>query len=298
MISVIIPIYNGEEYISQAIESIMSQTFHNFELIIIDDGSTDGTRLICEGYSIAHPDLIRYFYQNNKGVSAARNYGVRMAAGEFIAFLDGDDMADKNWLMNLMAGFTDEDIVVSAGKTTCCSFSDSLIQSILSQNSSFDEDFTDRSLVKEFMICCAMFRKHAFEGVGGFDETLPYGSEDNDLTYRLNLADKKIIYIADAVVHYRPRTTIRMLMRQRYLYGKSKILLYKKHKLLQKNIAQDLIEFTQKSIKLLVRSFARIIKFIFNKNRNSALLLEHPLSILCLVANQCGRIVGRIKYSG
>lgn len=297
MISVVIPTYNGAEYLAQAIESILSQTLQDFELIVIDDGSIDETGAICERYQKVNSAQIRYFYQSNSGVSAARNKGVWLARGEFVAFLDHDDIADAKWLENLMAGFSSADVDVCAGRTTCLSYSDSLIQSIVSLNSSFDEDFIDRSRIKEFMICSAMIRRHVFEELGGFDEALPYGAEDNCLTYRLNLADKKIIYIADAIVHYRPRTTLKMLLRQRYLYGKSKIILYNKYKPLHKNFFQDLFQLLNKIFVLLFRSIARAVKYVLlSKSRRVEFILEHPLAIICLLANHCGRIVKRIEY--
>lgn len=88
MISIIIPIYNGAKYIGESLESIGHQTYTGeCEIIIIDDGSTDKSREIIKNY--AHP--VKYFYQNNAGAGAARNHGVKMSKGEFIAFLDADD---------------------------------------------------------------------------------------------------------------------------------------------------------------------------------------------------------------
>ncbi len=298
MVSVVIPTYNGAEYLAQAIESILSQTLQDFELIVINDGSLDETSAICERYQKAHPAQMRYFHQPNKGVSAARNKGVKLARGEYVAFLDDDDIADTEWLENLMSGFSSDDIDVCAGRTTSLCYSDSLIQSIVSLNSSFDEDFADRSRIKEFMICSAMIRKHVFEELGGFDEALPYGAEDNCLTYRLNLADKKMIYIADAIVHYRPRTTLKKLLRQRYLYGQGKVILYYKYKAMYKCFLEDFCELTKKIIVLLFRAAARIVKYIFlSKYRRVEFVLEHPLAILCVLANHCGRIVRRVKSS-
>ena len=87
LISAIIPVYNGEKYLAEAIESVLAQSYRPLELIIVDDGSTDGSATIARSYKEAH-----YICQSNMGVAAARNTGLASAGGEFIAFLDADDM--------------------------------------------------------------------------------------------------------------------------------------------------------------------------------------------------------------
>lgn len=94
-ISIIIPTYNRAEYIRKAIESVLAQTYKDYEIIIVDDGSTDNTREILEPYM----DHIRYIYRENAGVSVARNSGIKAAKGEWIAFLDSDD----RWLPHKLA---------------------------------------------------------------------------------------------------------------------------------------------------------------------------------------------------
>ena len=93
MISVIIPVFNGEKYLAQAIESVLAQEGFNFDIIVVDDGSTDNTAKIAENFG----SLVRYHYQENSGPGATRNQGIKMANGDFFAFLDADDLwtADK-----------------------------------------------------------------------------------------------------------------------------------------------------------------------------------------------------------
>lgn len=90
LVSIIIPSYQSSEFVSNAIKSCLSQTYKNIEIIVIDDGSTDNTRNILSSYIDAKK--INYIYQNNKGLSAARNTGLRTARGEYIQFLDSDDI--------------------------------------------------------------------------------------------------------------------------------------------------------------------------------------------------------------
>jgi glycosyltransferase involved in cell wall biosynthesis len=93
LVSVIIPVFNTEKYLGEAIQSVLSQSYKPLEIIIVDDGSTDNTAKIVESFG----SLVRYHYQKNSGPGAARNQGIKMANGDFFAFLDADDlwMADK-----------------------------------------------------------------------------------------------------------------------------------------------------------------------------------------------------------
>jgi glycosyltransferase involved in cell wall biosynthesis len=99
-VSVIIPTYNCAQYITEAIESVLNQTYKDFEIIVVDDGSTDNTNEILRSY--IEKKKIRYFYQENSGVSSARNMGVRVSQGEYISFLDSDDFWEVNHLQQLL----------------------------------------------------------------------------------------------------------------------------------------------------------------------------------------------------
>lgn len=94
MISVLIPAYNAEDFLAEAIESVLRQTYKDFEIIVVDDGSTDQTRRVAESFS----EQIKYYYQENSGAAGARNHCVRLSQGEFLAFLDADDVWAENKL--------------------------------------------------------------------------------------------------------------------------------------------------------------------------------------------------------
>lgn len=93
-ISVIIPAYNSSRFIESALESVLSQAYKNFEIIVVDDGSSDNTKEVIKRF--IDKGLVSYYYQSNKGPAAARNMGIKQASGEIIAFLDADDL----WLEN------------------------------------------------------------------------------------------------------------------------------------------------------------------------------------------------------
>ena len=101
MVSIIVPIYNVEQYISKCIESILAQTYRDFELILVDDGSPDMCGTICDEY--ARTDSRVYvIHQENKGLSAARNAGISLAKGEYISFIDGDDYVEKDFFERII----------------------------------------------------------------------------------------------------------------------------------------------------------------------------------------------------
>ena len=113
MISVILITYNLSQYISYAIESVINQTYTNWECLIIDDGSTDDTKNKVDFYSTRHSN-ITYYYQKNKERSAARNLGISLAKGDYIQFLDADDfLNNKKFEIQLQSDFTKEYILVS-----------------------------------------------------------------------------------------------------------------------------------------------------------------------------------------
>lgn len=101
-ISIIIPVYNGEENISISLDSLLSQTYSNFEVVIINDGSTDNTSKIVERY-LKKDNRFKYIYQENAGVAMARNKGLENTTGKYICFLDSDDYYDKTFLEKMYA---------------------------------------------------------------------------------------------------------------------------------------------------------------------------------------------------
>ena len=109
-LSVIVPVYNTEKYLRECIDSILAQTFTDFELILVDDGSTDGSGAICDEYAAKDP-RIQVIHQENGGITVARKSGVRIARGEYVTFVDSDDWIDKD-AYHIMLSEQTEDIVI------------------------------------------------------------------------------------------------------------------------------------------------------------------------------------------
>lgn len=101
IVSIIVPVYNVEKYLERCLDSILSQTYDDFELILVDDGSTDSSGGICDNY-VSKDARIKVYHQTNLGVSAARNQGLDIAIGEFILFIDSDDYIDGDYIKSFI----------------------------------------------------------------------------------------------------------------------------------------------------------------------------------------------------
>lgn len=116
LISVIVPVYNSEQTLNRCIDSILCQTYRNFELLLIDDGSNDRSGEICDEYA-RKDSRVKVFHKENGGVSSARNVGLDNAKGEWITFCDSDDYVSKEWLCNMLRYDTGCDLVVQGFST-------------------------------------------------------------------------------------------------------------------------------------------------------------------------------------
>jgi glycosyltransferase involved in cell wall biosynthesis len=165
LISVIIPVFNRERYLAEAIDSVFAQTYAAVELIVVDDGSTDGSASIAQRYS---PQL-RYHYQSNQGISAARNTGILLATGEYLAFLDSDDLWLPNKLSLQMAAFAiDSELDAVFG----------YVQQFFSPE--VDEQFRQRICcpkepIAGFISNMMLIRRSTFLQVGSFNTRLKSG---------------------------------------------------------------------------------------------------------------------------
>lgn len=111
MISIIIPVYNAEKYLKECFSSILNQTFNNLEVICVDDGSFDNSKAICNEWCLKD-SRFRYVFQENAGVSVARNTGIEKAKGELICFLDADDYIDEHYLEYLLGIMDNHDAAI------------------------------------------------------------------------------------------------------------------------------------------------------------------------------------------
>ena len=111
IISIIVPVYNAEKHLDKCINSILNQTFRDFELILVNDGSTDNSKVICENYS-RKDKRVKVISKKNEGVSIARNKGIDVARGKYIMFADSDDWINRDMMENMFKGIQSVDLVV------------------------------------------------------------------------------------------------------------------------------------------------------------------------------------------
>ncbi len=209
MISVIVPVYNSSKYLRDCIDSILNQCYENFELLLIDDGSSDNSLDICKEYKDKRIKVIKL---HHKGVANARNVGVRNSKGEFICFIDSDDIIEKNYLSQMIQYFSEDISYVE------CDF-DYFIQSpkkIKLNNESNIYDKKDilyrlysNNGLRTSIIVNKLYRKSIFKNII-FENKC---NEDEYIIHKIILNSNKIITIENKLYHYR----IRKNSRQRYI---------------------------------------------------------------------------------
>ena len=249
-VSVILPTYNRKNELKASIDSVLNQTYTDYELIIVDNGSTDDTYNHISKY--LSDDRIRYYYKQNGGVSSARNYGISKANGEYIAFQDSDDIWHKDKLEKQVLKLDElKDYGLVYGRIGYKYNNDYMVvpsdEMLFEQN---DGDIYADLLYKNVIGCpCLMVRKECVESVGGFDEKFP-ALEDYD--YALRLSKKyKAAFIDDVLVEASIMNTGVSSNALNHILASCKILGKYKDDLLRLNIFNHKIEVILYDAKML-----------------------------------------------
>ncbi len=187
--SIIIPLYNKENFIANTIQSVLDQTFQDFEIIVINDGSTDKSE---EKLLQFKDSRIYYFNKENKGASAARNYGIEKASANFITFLDADDYWYPTFLetmFTIISKVPNQKVFSAAIEFDTSKKVISAQYSISKTNDEFEIVNYFKASLKETVLCtsCAVFHPSVFAEIGNFDSKIKSG-EDTDLWIRIGLA--------------------------------------------------------------------------------------------------------------
>ena len=210
LISIVIPVYNGSDYMREAIDSALAQTYKNIEVLVINDGSTDGgaTDQIASSYG----DKIRYFSKENGGVSSALNYGIRNMRGEYFSWLSHDDVYETDKIEKQVAALNASNL--PSDTLVCCSymhidkFSNAL--SGVAPESSFkvgcvyDSKTVLARLLRKATLngCCLLIPRAVFEECGIFDERFRF-CQDALMWYQIFLKGYSLLYIDNVLVKNR-----------------------------------------------------------------------------------------------
>lgn len=206
LISVIVPVYKVEPYLHRCVDSILAQTFTDFELILVDDGSPDNCPAICDEYA-AKDSRIHVIHQKNGGLSAARNTGVDAASGAYLFFMDSDDVIHPDTLRILYECIEKTGAEISVGEFTRFSEENSITflpwdenYTVLTNLEALDSFFDGReSLHSLVSVCCKLIRRDLFDGI-----RFPVGRlfEDEFTTYKLYYHAAKTVFCGDTLYYY------------------------------------------------------------------------------------------------
>lgn len=215
LISIIVPIFNTEKYLHQCLDSILSQSYGNFECLLINDGSTDASASICREY-VAKDARFRYFEKENGGVSSARNLGIERSGGAYITFIDSDDWVEFDYLEVLYSAIIQEtaDISVSSYRTYEMSknrwifhaFERTKHQKVFSRQELMNQLVFLDSIDGSFrFVSCKLVRKSILAGIW-FNESTHLG-EDMEFWFKLYLVAEKVVFSNRDTYIYRKNFT-------------------------------------------------------------------------------------------
>src|SRR5262245_20824333 len=204
LISCIIPVFNGERYLREAVDSILQQTYRPLEVILIDDGSTDGTAAVAAGYE----EQITYLRQSNAGPAAARNLGLSVARGEFLAFLDADDLWHQEKLACQMARFATRPEL-----EWCLTYLQNFWIAELSEEAAKWRNHQSMQPLPGYLLQTLLAKRTVFDSIGQFNPQLSIG-EETDWFLRAIEQQTVMEMLPDVLVyrrfHYTNRTYLEM----------------------------------------------------------------------------------------
>ncbi|HEY2143700.1 MAG TPA: glycosyltransferase, partial [Candidatus Udaeobacter sp.] len=223
-VSVIVCSYNGGRTLGACLDSLGKLNYPDYEIILVDDGSTDDTRDIAEQFP-----HVRYIYQENHGLSHARNTGAAAATGDVFAYTDSDCMADLDWLYYLIGTLVSGDYA-GVGGPNMTPPAQNWIQACVAAAPGGPSHVLLTDTIAEHIPGCNMaFYRWAFENIGGFDPEYHKAGDDVDFCWRLQQTGCVIAFSPTAIVWHHRRFTLRAFLKQQDGYGEAESLLRFKH---------------------------------------------------------------------
>ncbi len=221
-ISVVVCTYNGSKTIRDCMEGLLCLEYPDFEVIVVDDGSTDGTADIVRQYGF------RVISTNNRGLSSARNTGMKAASGEIVAYIDDDAYPDPDWLTYLTAGFMNTRHAAVGGPNIPPQSDGPIAECVAHAPGGPVHVLLSDQQAEHIPGCNMAFRKAALQEIGGFDPRFRAAGDDVDVCWRLQEKNYTLGFSPAAMVWHHRRNSVAAYWTQQIGYGKAEALLEKK----------------------------------------------------------------------
>ncbi len=225
-VSVVVCSYNGARTLTDCLRAICVQDYPDYEVILIDDGSTDQTPAIAAQFP-----KVRYLHQSNLGLSAARNTGARVALGRIVAYTDSDCVADDKWLHYLVTAMVDQEVDAIGGPNIPPTDDCMIARCVAASPGGPSHVMLDDRYAEHVPGCNMAFDRERLLALGGFDPQFRVAGDDVDICWRFTDARLRIGYAPAALVWHHRRHTVRGYFRQQKGYGRAEAMLSFKHPL-------------------------------------------------------------------
>ena len=228
-VSVVIPVYNGAATLPAGLRALQRQTHPPDEVIVVDDGSTDGSAGVARGLGTLHGSPVHVISQPNAGPAAARNRGATAAQGDVLLFTDADCVPAPAWVKCMVAAFADPDVVGAKGvyRTRQRELVARFVQAEYEDRYDRMRPLTAIDFVDTYS---AGYRRDVFLASGGFDTSFPTASvEDQEFSFRLAEAGHRLVFVPDAQVFHIHDRTLGEYVRRKFWIGYWKVRVMREH---------------------------------------------------------------------
>lgn len=238
LVSVLMPAYNQVQYISEALDSLQRQTYKNWEVAIVDDGSPDNVAEVVAKYVASDP-RIRFYHTENHGLSGARNYAASVTSGKYIIPLDADDIFEPEYIEKCVQEFEKNPEL----KVVYCDWQ---MFGVTTNTPPLAYHGYRKLLVGNTIFCSGMYHREDFEKIGGYDTKIPFGYEDWDFWISLLDDEAQVYQIPEKLFRYRMKAnsmikTLKKDENERI----TKTYIYNKHKEVYDQYFPDFITLLQ-----------------------------------------------------